>query len=65
MGASRPRRLPERKSSFKPERLITNQKTKVHFVDCVIAVTASAEDIPVATSDQGFRKFTDVRVENQ
>ena len=38
------------------------RKTKVHFVDCLIAATASAEDTPVATFDQDFRKFSDVRV---
>jgi predicted nucleic acid-binding protein len=36
--------------------------TKCHFVDCVIAATASAEDTPVATFDEDFRKFSDVRV---
>jgi predicted nucleic-acid-binding protein len=41
------------------------RKTKVHFVDCVIAATASAEKIPVATFDQDFRKFADVRLESQ
>lgn len=41
------------------------RKTKVHFVDCLIAATASAENTPVATFDQDFRKFADVRVENQ
>lgn len=41
------------------------RKTKVHFVDCLIAATASAESIPVATFDQDFRKFADVRVETQ
>ncbi len=41
------------------------RKTKVHFVDCLIAATAAAEDIPVATFDQDFRKFADVRIENQ
>ena len=39
------------------------RKTKVHFVDCLIAATASAENIPVATFDQDFRKFADVRLE--
>lgn len=39
------------------------RKTKVHFVDCLIAATASAEDTSVATFDQDFRRFTDVRVE--
>jgi predicted nucleic acid-binding protein len=41
------------------------RKTKVHFVDCLIAATAAAEDTPVATLDRDFRKFPDVRVENQ
>ena len=41
------------------------RKTKVHFVDCLIAATASAEKTPVATFDLGFRKFTDVRVETE
>jgi predicted nucleic-acid-binding protein len=40
-------------------------KTKVHFVDCMIAATASAEDTPIATFDQDFRKFSDVRVETR
>ena len=40
-------------------------KTKVHFVDCTIAATASVENTPVATFDQDFRKFTDVCVETQ
>lgn len=41
------------------------RKTKVHFVDCLIAATATAEAMPVATFDQDFRKFADVRVETQ
>jgi predicted nucleic acid-binding protein len=41
------------------------RKTKVHFVDCLIAATATAEDLTVATFDQDFRRFADVRVENQ
>jgi predicted nucleic acid-binding protein len=40
-------------------------QTKIHFVDCLIAATAAAENTPVATFDQDFRKFPDVRVENQ
>lgn len=40
-------------------------KTKLHFVDCLIAATASAENIPVATFDRDFRKFVDVRVETR
>ena len=36
--------------------------TKVHFVDCLIAATASTENMPVASFDQDFRKFNDVRV---
>jgi predicted nucleic-acid-binding protein len=41
------------------------RKTKVHFVDCLIAATATTEDMPVASFDQDFRKFTDVRVETE
>ena len=41
------------------------RRTKVHFVDCLIAATSAAESTPVATFDQDFRKFTDVRVETQ
>jgi predicted nucleic acid-binding protein len=41
------------------------RKTKVHFVDCLLAATGAAEDTPVATFDQDFRKFADVRVEIQ
>lgn len=39
------------------------RSSKLHFVDCLIAAAASAAKIPVATSDQGFRKLPDVRVE--
>jgi predicted nucleic acid-binding protein len=39
--------------------------TKLHFVDCLIAATAAAENTPVATFDHDFRKFPDVRIENQ
>jgi predicted nucleic acid-binding protein len=39
------------------------RNTRVHFVDCLLAATAAAEDTPVATFDQDFRKFADVRVE--
>ena len=41
------------------------RKTKVHFVDCVIAATAANENMPVASFDQDFRKFTDVRLETE
>jgi predicted nucleic acid-binding protein len=41
------------------------RKTKFHFVDCLLAATAAAEDISVATFDQDFRKFGDVRIESQ
>jgi len=41
------------------------RKTKVHFVDCLIAATAATEDMPVASFDQDFRKFNDVHVETQ
>lgn len=38
-------------------------RTRLHFVDCVIASAASASSTPVATFDRGFRRFADVRVE--
>jgi predicted nucleic-acid-binding protein len=41
------------------------RKTKVHFVDCLIAATAAAENMPVASFDQDFRKFTDVLVDTE
>jgi predicted nucleic-acid-binding protein len=41
------------------------RKTKVHFVDCLIAATAATKNLPVASFDQDFRKFTDVRVETE
>jgi predicted nucleic acid-binding protein len=41
------------------------QKTRVHFVDCLIAATSTAQDMPVATFDEDFQKFADVRVENE
>jgi predicted nucleic-acid-binding protein len=40
------------------------RRTKVHFVDCLLAAAARAEDTPVATFDEDFRKFGDVRIEN-
>lgn len=39
------------------------KRTRIHFVDCIIAATASAEKIPIATFDRDFRKFGDVQVE--
>ena len=41
------------------------RRTKIHFVDCLIAATAAAENTAVASFDQDFRKFTDVRVETE
>jgi predicted nucleic-acid-binding protein len=41
------------------------KRTKAHFVDCLIAATAVAKNVPVATFDQDFRKFVDVRVETE
>jgi predicted nucleic acid-binding protein len=38
---------------------------KAHFVDCLLAATAVANDVPVATFDQDFRKFVDVSVETE
>ena len=41
------------------------RRTKIHFVDCLIAATAAAENTPIASFDQEFRKFSDVRVETE
>ncbi len=41
------------------------KRTKVHFVDCLIAATAAAKALPIASFDQDFRKFDDVRVETE
>jgi len=41
------------------------RRTKVHFVDCLIAANAVAEDMAVVTFDHDFRKFGDVRVETE
>jgi predicted nucleic-acid-binding protein len=40
-------------------------QTKVHFIDCVIAATAAALKVPVATFDRDFRKFSDVAVADE
>jgi predicted nucleic acid-binding protein len=37
--------------------------TKCHFVDCLIAATAAAQHMPVASFDEGFRRFSDVSVD--
>jgi predicted nucleic acid-binding protein len=34
-------------------------------VDCLVAATASTENMPVASLDQDFRKFNDVRIETE
>ena len=41
------------------------KRTKAHFVDCLIAATAVAENLPVASFDHDLRKFGDVRVETE
>ncbi len=38
------------------------RKTRLHFVDCLIAAAAAAENIPIASFDKAFRKFADVHV---
>jgi predicted nucleic-acid-binding protein len=38
------------------------RKTRLHFVDCLAAAAAAAENIPIASFDKGFRKFADVQV---
>ena len=47
------------------EALTRYKGTKAHFVDCLIAATEVAKNVPVATFDQDFRKFVDVRVETE
>ncbi len=39
------------------------QGTRAHFIDCLIAATAVAHNVPVSSFDQDFRKFVDVRVQ--
>jgi predicted nucleic-acid-binding protein len=41
------------------------KETKIHFVDCLIAATGVAQNTPVATFDQAFRRFSDVHVETE
>lgn len=41
------------------------QGTKAHFIDCMIAAAAVANNVPVSTFDQDFRKFADVRVDTE
>ncbi len=38
-------------------------RTRIHFVDCVIASYAARQKMPVATFDADFKKFADVRVD--
>lgn len=38
-------------------------ESNMHFVDCLLAATAAATDVPVATFDRGFKKFADVTVD--
>jgi predicted nucleic-acid-binding protein len=39
-------------------------ETKIHFVDCLIAATAVADEIEVASFDRDLSRFSDVRVRN-
>ena len=36
--------------------------SNAHFVDCLLAATAAAQRIPVATFDRDFRRFPDLEV---
>jgi predicted nucleic-acid-binding protein len=38
------------------------RRSKVHFVDCLIAAHASDARIPIATFDADFKKFADVQI---
>ena len=39
------------------------RRSQLHFVDCVIAATAAARGLSVATFDSDFKKFSDVSVD--
>jgi len=39
-------------------------RTKLHFVDCILAAFAAALKKPVATFDADFKKFPDVQIAN-
>lgn len=39
------------------------RRSRLHFVDCLLAAAASARGLSVATFDLGFKKFGDVTVE--
>jgi predicted nucleic acid-binding protein len=39
--------------------------SNAQLVDCLLAATAVAKNVPVATFDQDSRKFVDVRVETE
>lgn len=41
------------------------QRTKAHFVDCLIAANAVAKNVPVSTFERDFRRFAEVRVETE
>ena len=38
-------------------------RTQLHIVDCMIAATAAAQGLHVATFDQDFKKFQDVTID--
>lgn len=38
-------------------------RSKMHFVDCVIASAAAALGLPVATFDSDFKKFPDLMID--
>jgi len=38
-------------------------KSRMHFVDCMLAATAASRRVPVATFDSDFKKFSNVTVE--
>ena len=51
--------------AFAIGRLISNPGVEIRVVDCLLAATAVAKNVPVSTFDQDFRKFGDVRVETE
>jgi predicted nucleic-acid-binding protein len=53
--------LPE--AALHLDALARYRDAKVHFVDCMIAAHAAAAGLSVATFDNDFKKFPDVKVE--
>ena len=42
--------------------LLRYKKSKFHFTDCVLAAHAAARDLPIASFDADFKRFSDVKL---